>query len=415
MFSSLIKLILHQPLLDLVERPEAQFFANAAARSATALLDDATPAYPLWVQRRGAPGLLEALRREVQRPADDGTRWPAVDAFAARWPTLDVDARIKLARVLLQAGAYERVAALLDTDDAAVLDPRLALLDVSVRVGLHRAGGARPAIGRLAAACERVLADAPSEEIEVVAVLRAFLLSLQYGGEADAARDGYERAIAVAESLERAPTTFRRTLMASCLWRATAMWPHARGELDRMAFEMAHCEVLAGAVEPTDATEVFLGHENLFSVHESRTKERLACRDLVGAEQHAQRLVDLFPFDPTARIELGEVLLRAGRPAEAALQYELAAEYGPPGGAVAWFMAGEAYAACAAAQGSDPSEARALTAYLASQRLDPLAISAVQRAAENSRRGAGAEREGIGNWCTGWLDEAEAVREGALA
>ncbi|HSI50344.1 MAG TPA: bacterial transcriptional activator domain-containing protein [Ideonella sp.] len=410
MFCSLIKLILHQPLLDLVERPQAEFFANAAARATTALLDDLSSAYPLWIQRRGTPGLRDMLLRET-RPvavALDYTRWEAIQTLTNRWQALDIDARVKLARVLLQVGAYDRLGALFDSDVDMATEPRLAMLNVSVRVGMYRAGCAElPVIKPLQEACERALDASPSEEIEVAAALRSFLLALTYGGDADVARARYERAVSIAKRLEIATPTFRRVLMTSCLWRATAMWPHARGDLDQMTAEMTRCEALANAATPTDATEAFLAHENLFSVHESRTKERLACRDIDGAVHHAARLVALFPFDATAHIELGEVLLRAGRPAEAAVHYELAAEYGPPGSAIAWFMAGEAHAACAAGASR---EARALTAYLASQRIDPLAVSAVQRAADSSRRGiVDVEHASIGNWCADWLDEAQAM------
>jgi tetratricopeptide (TPR) repeat protein len=406
MFCSEIKAVLHRPLIDLEESEDAEFFANAAARSASLFFDAEAPLYPVWIQRRGAPRLRDRLLHEAQHLTSltqtKSGRWAAVQHALAQWTRLGLDARIKLARTLLQVGCYESVAAALEQDPEVRGEPRLELLRLSVLVGLHRAGilESLPA-DELLRACERAATKSDGSMSQLtVATLNAFLISLQYSRDAELARAWYARARRMADEFAADKDDFLAQLLSSCLYRATAMWPHSQGDLITMSLEMERCEALATSLEPRGDIERLLCVENLFSVYESRTKERLAMNDLTGAERFATRLVELFPFDSTARIELGEVLLLEQRPAEAAVQYEIASEVSPPGSAVAWFMAGQCHA------GAESRQA-ALTAYTMALRADSLAISAVSGIKQLLEQPATSLEQRIAAWCAAWTASSQ--------
>lgn len=390
MFRNAVKLMLHRPLLDLFPDPAAEFFANAAAVSYEAL-EAPTSSYPVWVQRRGAPGLREALIRETGSRTHESPRWHFVQHRVGSWGELDSDTKIKLGRLLLQAGYCELLAQLLATDPLVHSDPRLDLMAVSAEVSLQRSGArssldAHKALARCEAAHEKL-----EEQARVVAALQAFLISLQYLRDETLVRRSLDRMIDHGLELERRGTLFLPMLLRSCLLRAAAMWPQQQGDFNKMSAWMSEAEELALQLPSVEPVERFLAQENLFSLYESRTRERLVRQDLQGALSFATTLVDRFPFTSTARIELAEILLRLGRAEEAAAHYEIAADHAPPGAAVAWFMAGEAHAVTG-------HEAAALTAWLASQRHDERAISAVRRVA-----GKEAGLPVLQRWCRNWL------------
>jgi tetratricopeptide (TPR) repeat protein len=112
----------------------------------------------------------------------------------------------------------------------------------------------------------------------------------------------------------------------------------------------------------------------MYALLESRTKEAMWLGELDLAEARARELVELTPLDAKARIELGEVLLERGQLEAAGVEYRTAARLGPPGTAIAWFMAGQ----CDEARGQLDL---AFDAYLASTEADPLGVSAFERVA----------------------------------
>jgi tetratricopeptide (TPR) repeat protein len=104
----------------------------------------------------------------------------------------------------------------------------------------------------------------------------------------------------------------------------------------------------------------------------SRVKEALLLEDIDLAEERVRKIVELDPFYSVYRLELGEVLIKQGKFEEACKIYRSAARLGPPGTAIAWFMAGQ----CHEKLGEIDI---ACDCYLASVEMDELAISAVER------------------------------------
>ena len=130
-------------------------------------------------------------------------------------------------------------------------------------------------------------------------------------------------------------------------------------------------EEYARSLHPADEVQKILADENLHPL-QSRTKEAIWLGDLDLAEQRARRMIEVDPLDPRARMEVGEVLVSKGDIVQAAEFYRSAAELGPPGTAIAWFMAGQCYESL-----DDPEHAS--DCYLATLRVDPLGISAAER------------------------------------
>src|SRR6202040_2951301 len=89
--------------------------------------------------------------------------------------------------------------------------------------------------------------------------------------------------------------------------------------------------------------------------------------------------MELDPLDPRARMEVGEALVKLGKIKEAAALYRSAAELGPPGTAIAWFMAGECYESLGDLE-------HACDCFLSTLRIDPLGISAAERLAQLTKR-----------------------------
>lgn len=138
--------------------------------------------------------------------------------------------------------------------------------------------------------------------------------------------------------------------------------------------EMDLCEALAKELLQEGKTELeqIAAHENLTTVFESRTKEALWLKDFDLAEERARKLVQMDPLYPRYRLQLGEVLIKQSKIEEALMIYRSAARLGPPGTAIAWFMAGQCHEKL-------KSPELACDCYLASLNLDSLAISAVER------------------------------------
>ncbi|MFT3665947.1 tetratricopeptide repeat protein [Piscinibacter sp.] len=365
-------------MIDLVESATAEFFSNAVARSATALLNDEF--YPIWIQRRHPPGFREQVCAAAHLGADaalfDGTRryhpndtCRAVSEAVVQWRQLPLRRRCQAARVLLMLGDYERLGQLLADDGD---DPHLRLTRVSVEVGLHRTGH-RASIDheRYLGICHAIAVDGRLKPaLRIAAGINAFLLTLQYSGRSAASE--YEWLVAQARVLSTRDD-FLSLSLQSRIWRAAAMHSQRVRCIPRMHREMDRAQQLGEHARPGNSIEAFLRTENLFSVYESRTKEYLHVGDTDRACDYAITLVTMFPQQSAALIELGEVLLARAQWLEAARRYLEADAYAPLGSALAMFMAGEAFRLAG-------RKAPALAAYVQSQRQDRLAVSSVRQA-----------------------------------
>lgn len=374
MIRNALKAALHSPVVDLRQSPTAEFFSNAAALSAEQLLTVGEP-FPLWVQRRNPPGFRDDVISEAGYegiPSSDAL--DLLDDCNAHWGQLPTPLRVSVARTLMQMGEQETVVSLLHGTDT----PQLQTLLISAQVALHRTGHLADIDAHgLFDLCRNIGANgAHPIEVRCTARIAAFLLGIQAFAGTDAATV-YEELLAIDGELS-ARGDFAGAMMRSRVWRAAAMYPHSRGDFARMRGQMEVAEQFALEARASNGLEEFLRTENLFSVYESRVKESLAVGDTAAALRFAVRLCELFPTNATARIEYGEVLLASGNASGAAVQYSLAAGYSPPGGAVAWFMAGECFAAAGA-------QDKALACYLCSSKDDDQAISAIRRAQQRSQ------------------------------
>jgi tetratricopeptide (TPR) repeat protein len=157
-------------------------------------------------------------------------------------------------------------------------------------------------------------------------------------------------------------------------YRAAVFVSILKGERKAAVEEMDLCEALAKELTQESKTEVerIAAHENLTTVFESRTKEALWLKDFDLAEERARKLVEMDPLYPRYRLQLGEILIKQSKIEEALMMYRSAARLGPPGTAIAWFMAGQCHEKLENLE-------LACDCYLASVKLDSLAISAIER------------------------------------
>jgi tetratricopeptide (TPR) repeat protein len=134
------------------------------------------------------------------------------------------------------------------------------------------------------------------------------------------------------------------------------------------------CQSLAEELtrECKNESERLSAYDTLITVFESRTKEALWLGDIDLAEERAKKMVAMEPLYSRYRLQLGEILLKQNKFEEAAKIYRSATRLGPPGMAIAWFMAGQCHERLREID-------IACDCYLASLQMDELAISAVEK------------------------------------
>jgi tetratricopeptide (TPR) repeat protein len=171
-----------------------------------------------------------------------------------------------------------------------------------------------------------------------------------------------------------APDEFDYSLVRSRIHRATAFRPFLQKRIPETISEMDLAERFARRAMDLAATERenLLARENLMTALESRSKEAIAFGELALAEDRTRQMVDLDRLDPKNHLELGDILSRRGKFAEALDAYRWAARLGPPATATAWFMAGQCLEQLNAA--TDAADC-----YLHALNCDPLSISAAER------------------------------------
>lgn len=174
--------------------------------------------------------------------------------------------------------------------------------------------------------------------------------------------------------LETIRGKFEFKRLTSVYYRAAVFSPLLRDERQTVIREMDICQSLAEELtrECKNETEKISAHENLTTVFESRTKEALWLGDVDLAEERAKKMVAMEPLYSRYRLQLGEVLLKQNKYEEAAKIYRSATRLGPPGMAIAWFMAGQCHERLGELD-------IACDCYLASVQMDELAISAVEK------------------------------------
>lgn len=167
---------------------------------------------------------------------------------------------------------------------------------------------------------------------------------------------------------------FEQKRLQSVYIRAAVFVHLLQGDKQEVVQQMNLCQSLAEELteESTNDQERMLAHENLTTVFESRVKEASWLGNFELAEERAQKMVQMEPLYSKYHLQLGEILINQSKFEEAAKIYRSAARLGPPGTAIAWFMAGQ----CHEKLGDIDI---ACDCYLASVEMDELAISAVER------------------------------------
>lgn len=339
----------------------------------------------IWFQRLISTHLRVSLKAEAlldgvavrdprELPLDQRSeRWSLLCDALDNWDSQPVDAQLRLTRLLMSLCFYETVLVLVpppqpETMAASESAARLAIARASSRLGLHMdgllSGAYQPDDLML------IARHAPQGKARFNAAVHLMIQAVKHRNDPQGAKQWAAEALAAARALHSDP--FHYPLVLSRYYRAYGFIPQFQGERQLLVAVMDQAEEYAHAVPRRTPDEALLADDNLYSLLESRTKEALWLGDLAGAEERARRLVELAPLDAKAWIELGEVLLHRERVAEAATAYRTAMRYGPPGTAVAAFMAGQCHEELG-------EQELACAAYLAALRADPFGVAAARR------------------------------------
>ncbi|AOW99132.1 hypothetical protein BJP34_06420 [Moorena producens PAL-8-15-08-1] len=197
---------------------------------------------------------------------------------------------------------------------------------------------------------------------------------------------------------------FTYKLLMSIYCRAIVFIPLLHRDKDKVVQEMDRCQSYAESLIGENEEQQIVAYENQNIILESRTKEALWLGDFDLAEERVREAVERDPFDPRYRLELGQVLIKQGRIEEAAKAYRSATKLGPPGTAVAWFMAGQCYQSLGELD-------MACDCYLAAVDADPLAISPVKRLTGLATH---LENSLLANWSQLRLTELQAQKQRIL-
>ncbi len=300
--------------------------------------------------------------------------WKLLCQQLEAYEKLNASQRILVLQCLIALGFYRVVIELVNhhppgeiwNEEAAII----AYMRATARYVLHLDSQTDYAVTEFQNIAEQA---PPGSLVRANALLHMVVQSARDAGDVEAVRFWARRALEEITAMQSHMDKFGYDLLLSRYYRAASFAPMLAGEHHRVREEMDIAERLARSLEPDSQRERILKLENLHPLLESRTKEALWLGDLELAEARARELVDTIdPYDPKPRIELGEVLLKRGKVAEAAEAYTLAAQLGPPGTAIAWFMAGQCYEHL-------EQPLRACHCYLAAHTADPLGISALRR------------------------------------
>jgi tetratricopeptide (TPR) repeat protein len=138
-------------------------------------------------------------------------------------------------------------------------------------------------------------------------------------------------------------TPFEQDILVSRYNRAASFEPFMKGDVAAVTAMMDEGEERAKRAPVASPEEEIVKLENLHPLLESRSKEAVWKGRPDLAEQWLREAIAADPNDPKPRIELGELLLSLDRIEEAVASYHHAIRLGPPGLAIAYFMAGHCY------------------------------------------------------------------------
>jgi hypothetical protein len=372
-----------------------------------ALDDERLPPYALQVHLPAS--FREELLRETGMPqyqVDDPLqlpealrteRWQTLCDYLTRSQSLTPTTQLRVINVLRSLSLHRAVLAYVPKMAAQEIASDSVLATLSLRRAMSaltlRHGAGLP-YNR--ADFERIGRAAPSGSLaQIGAALQLVAQDAKLHHDISTIASWAEVAATAMQHRTEPLDDFGAALLESVYQRAVAFLPFLRGERDELAEAMERCEAHARHLQCAAQTleQQLLARENFNIILQSRVKEAIELQDLDAAKTRARQLVEREPFDPLYRHELGAVILQQaqiegkryaetrrvfycmvqkGKIAEAAHAYHAAVQLGPPRTAVAWFYAGQCHQALG-------ELATACTCYQEALRVDPLALSVLER------------------------------------
>ncbi|MFD5065787.1 tetratricopeptide repeat protein [Streptomyces sp. NPDC058394] len=306
--------------------------------------------------------------------------WRALVAYIEEFPSLEARAKAKVLRVLNRLGLFKCTIDLTSEDRSLKITDEtsagVSWLRAYARYRLHNEGGN---IDYSVAEFEHIATVAPSGLWKLAAIYQKVVQSVKHEGNVHAA-EAWQKVHS--EEIVRASHEISRhdLLMAkSRFHRVHAFIPQMKGDDIGTRREMELAERYAKESFHGDAVQLAYAKEIAWPVRESSIKEALWSQDLELALERALNHRDQDPFDARVWVNCGEVYLEMGNPENALEAYLEAARLAPPGGALINFMVGH----CHEVLGDSDL---ALDRYLASLRIDPLAISSARGAMRVSEK-----------------------------
>jgi tetratricopeptide (TPR) repeat protein len=400
------RLWLHRPLVDLGAAPTVPtFLVHAVELDYRSMVRDTR--LPR-IQVSISPSFRDALATAVGRPefavrrchqlpeAFRTERWSMLCDVVSTWPGLSAERRGRVCWTLAKLGLYDEILHLLPESPAAVVSSsgedraELAYLrawarskkwldgeqdDFSIDEFAVVATHAPPGMTRIDAAYEMVRQNA--KHVGDVA-------------ECERWQAVHLAAIESASDLD----DHTRTLMLSRYYRVGAFVPQFRGDAAGVDADMAQAEELARSASRDDPDRTVAADEMLYAALESRLKEALWRDDLERAGAYADEYVALSPSSARGYMHRADVFFRAENWARCRQDCLEASRLSPPHADESLHLLGQCHE-------HEDSPDEAIAAYLGVLRVDPLAISAVQRIADLARTH---ERPALRDWVTGYAE-----------
>lgn len=321
---------------------------------------------------------------------DVSAAWSEAAQMRARFDGLSAEEQIRLVTLLVSLGMHSDVLKLVPKFPADGLsDPvtaELAFLRTVSQITSHYDYGTKFDKQALI----DIMDNAPHGDMSRIRAAHALIVFVSKVGNdpalAHRAADAMQQAVN-----DRAPqNALDRHLLISRLYRGISMVPLMERDVAEVVRQMDEAEAHARAALAATLTkrQSLIARENLMTVLESRTKEAIFVGDLDLAGVRSSEQLSIDPHDPKNHIEFGDIHLRLGRLEEAREAFHKASVLGPPGVAVALFLAGQASEKLGDYQAATDYYMRTLT-------VDPEGYSALERLV---KLGAELDVPGVEKW-----------------
>lgn len=406
------RLWLHRPLVDLGPSPTNPTFLVHALELDYRSMVEQSPKPRLQVSIspsfRGvlatAVGRPEfAVTRCVQLPAWLRTeRWSTLCDLVESWPSLPLDRRVRVCWTLAKLGLYEDILDLIPHNavDRVAHDEESAALAYLRAWARSKKWLDNEEDGFSPNEFAPVALNAPPGMTRIDAAYEMVRQNAKHTGdvtECEHWQKVHREAIDSATDLDH----HTRTLMLSRYHRVGAFIPQFRADPAAVAADMTLAVELALSAPRNDADQTIVADEMLYAALESRIKEAQWLRDTDMALEYAGRYIALSPNSARGYMHRANVLFGIEQWDRCRDDCFTAARLAPPHADEASFLLGQCFEKL-------DSPAEATDAYLATLRVDPLAISAVERLADLVRTH---DQPALRDWVTGYANHLLSYEE----